>query len=222
MTFSFEPIVYPTLEELDERVASTAVEVEPADLVLPELGGDSGLLRPPTPEADVEARARALEEVRAAAHQQGFEEGRRAEGERVRTLVEAVNAIVSDLRAEDQRREEDGAERVAALATAVAGHLIEREIRTSPEVLSGLVRRAIAEFPVNERLVVHLNPADLALLTSGLADEVAGQLSGGHAVEWVADPAVRSGGCLVAGSERIVDARLSRILQRVYDAIANE
>ncbi|MEM7414292.1 MAG: FliH/SctL family protein [Gemmatimonadota bacterium] len=222
MTFSFEPITYPTIEELDQRVAAAAVDTEPSVLDLPDLGVEPELLRPPTPEADVEARARALEEVRAAAHQRGFEEGRRAEGERVRTLVEAVNSIVSDLRAEDQRREEDGAERIAALATAVAGHLIEREIRTSPEVLAGLVRRAIAEFPVNERLVVHLNPSDLALLTSGLVDEGTGQLSGGHPVEWVADPAVRSGGCLVAGSERIVDARLSRILERVYDAIANE
>lgn len=220
--YSFEPLVYPTIEEIDAR--PPVETAEPGDFgelpELPDLQVEPSLLRPPTADADKEARARALEEVRAAAHERGFEEGRRAEGERVRTLVEAVNSIVADLRSEDERREAEGAERIAALATAVAGHLIEREVRTSPDVLANLVRRAIAEYPVNEALIVHLNPSDLALLTSGLTDSGGGHLTGGHTVSWLPDPAVRSGGCLVEGSERIVDARLSHILERVYKAIA--
>ena len=221
-TFSFEPIVYPTPEELEQRTPVAPVDV--AEEARPELP-DLAVSAPPrsaapNAEAEVEARAKVLEEVRSAAHQRGFDEGRRAEAERLRTLEEALNSTIAELRREDERREREAVERVAALATAVAGHLIEREIRSSPDVLADLVRRAISEFPVNEVLVVHLNPSDLAQLTSGLTND-AGHLTGGQTVEWVADPALRRGGVLVEGAERIVDARLSRILERIYGALAN-
>ncbi len=222
-TFSFEPIAYPTPEELDARKAAAPTGDRPADPDLPDLTVAAPLPRPsvPSPEVEAQARARALEEIRSAAHQQGFDEGRRAEAERLRTLEEALNSTIAELHREDERREREAVERVAALATAIAGHLIEREIRTGSDVLADMVRRAINEFPVNEVLTVHLNPSDLAQLTSGLTDDGAGHLTGGQTVEWVADPSLKRGGVLVGGAERIVDARLSRIMERIYGALTD-
>ena len=89
-----------------------------------------------------ERHAAALETARAEAHHMGVEKGRQVEAERVRTLVEAVKFVIEELRVADERREQEATDRMAALATAVAGHLIEREVRTSPEIVSDLVRRA--------------------------------------------------------------------------------
>lgn len=236
MTWSFEPLILPTPEELEARVSAVPQPESRAGghagataaagaVELPELTMPSGrplqpqVVVPPQPTPQVEA----LEEAKTTAHQQGFEEGRRAEAERVRTLVEAVNSIVHELSAADQRRELESIDRITVLATAIAGHIIGREVKVAPEVLADLVRRAVAEFGVNEGLTVHLNPSDLALLSSGLTDHAAGgNLASGKSVRWVPDPAIRSGGCLVEGGDRIVDARLEGIFERVFRALTDD
>lgn len=229
MTWSFEPLILPTPEDLAarpvpvEQVAEATVEA--GAMELPELTMQQSqslqpqVVVPPQPTAHADE----LEEARAAAHQQGFEEGRRAEAERVRTLVEAVNSIVHELSAADQRRELESTDRITVLATAIAGHIIGREVKVAPDVLADLVRRAVAEFGVNEALTVHLNPADLALLSSGLTDSSSGgNLASGKSVRWHADPVIRSGGCLVEGGDRIVDARLEGIFERVFRALSDD
>lgn len=225
MTYSFEPVAVPSPEELEALAAQRRLdpsEAEPVELpdlaAAPMHGAGSGAAQPSL----AERHAAALEAARAEAHQSGVEKGRQVEAERVRTLIEAVKFVIEELRVADERREREATDRMAALATAVAGHLIEREVRTSPEIVSDLVRRAVAEFPVNEPLSVHLNPSDLALLSTGLeVDQRRGNLTSGQTVRWIPDPGVRSGGCLVEGSERVVDARLTQILERVFRALTD-
>lgn len=229
MTWSFEPLVVPTREELEARTPAPTpapdTPVEPDELQLPELTAPAArslqpqVVIPPQPVQ----KAEELEQARAAAHEQGFEEGRRAEAERVRTLVEAVNSIVHELTAADQRRGLESIDRITVLATAIAGHIIGREVKVAPDVLADLVRRAVAEFGVNEALTVHLNPSDLALLSSGLTDHATGgNLASGKSVRWHPDPTIRSGGCLVEGGDRIVDARLEGIFERVFRALTDD
>ena len=182
---------------------------------LPELD-PSALVRSDPDEPNAADNMAELQRARADAHQSGFEEGRKAEAMRVGTAIEAVKAIVAELGRKDDQRRQEASERIAVLATAIAGHLVEREVRSSPEVIADLVRRAVAEFPVNDPLRVHLNPSDLAHLSSGLADEAGREhLTSGQSVRWIPDPAIRSGGCLVEGSEQVVDARLSQALERI-------
>jgi len=226
MSYSFEPVTIPSVEELDALASSSAGVLDSPDPTAPPELPDLQNHAHPQPGFDSDnsdaGNERAVEKARAVAHQQGFEEGRRAEAERVRTLVEAVNVTLEELRQADVRREAEAADRIAALSTAVAGHLIEREVHAAPEIISDLVRRAVTEFPVNESLAVHLNPTDLALLSSGLSDESAREhLTSGQTVRWIPDPAIRSGGCLVEGEERVVDARLSIILDRVFKALTD-
>ncbi len=225
-TYSFEPVEVPTLEEAQQRAAGSAdPPPDPASAAPPELpelpAGPEITPPPPASAGPPERNAEGLEAERLAAHERGFEEGRRAEAERVRTLVGAVNAVLEELNAADARRRDEAQHRIAALATAIAGHLIEREVRTTPELVSDLVRRAVAEFPVTESLVVHLNPSDLALPSAGAGDAGRGSLTSGHSVRWTPDPALRSGGCLVEGVDRVVDARLGHILERIFRALTD-
>jgi flagellar biosynthesis/type III secretory pathway protein FliH len=227
MSYSFEEVAIPSVDELvDPALAASGVAdaLDPTPPPeLPELHGSRGGAGGVVPDVTEDEGKAALEEVRSAAHKLGLDEGRRVEMQRLETLVEAMSATLEELRLADGRREAEAVDRIAAIATAVAGHLIEREVHTSPEIISDLVRRAVTEFPVNESLVVHLNPSDLALLSSGLADGSGReQLTSGQAVRWVPDPAIRSGGCLVEGAERVVDARLSSILSRVFKALTDD
>ena len=220
-SYSFEPVTIPAVDETPAPTDADAAEASTRP-ELPDLRAVGAEVAGARPEPDVDAEARRLDEARAEAHQLGFEEGRRAEAERLRTLGEAVRKILDEIDSAEARREQEAMDRTAALATAIAGHIIEREVRTAPDIVGELVRRAVAEFPVNDTLAVHLNPSDLALLSSGMGGEGGSdRLTTGQSVRWVPDPTVRAGGCLIEGSDRVVDARLSRILERIFRALTD-
>lgn len=246
MNFSFEPLTsYPVVVEADAEsglgagvtdagvrgvvsvpgARSAAAPAIPADLrvpTLPDLDPSAVARRivPPPSAGDREAE---LEQARSEAHLAGFEEGRRSEGVRVATAIESVRALISQVERADEKRRQEAVERIAILATAIASHLVEREVRTAPEIIADVVRRAVAEFPVTDPLTVHLNPSDLALLSSsGLSGPSVHQhLTSGQTVRWIADQTVRSGGCLVEGAERIVDGRLSHTLERICEVLTD-
>lgn len=220
--YSFEPVTLPTVDDPQPPAVEPDPSAETREPELPDLRAFERAPvegATPSPAADVDRR---LDEARAEAHRLGFEEGRRAEAERLRTLGGAVRSIVTEVEAAEARREREALHRTAALATAIAGYIVEREVRASPDIVVELVRRAVAEFPVGDTLAVHLNPADLVLLSSGTGGEAGSdKLTSGQSVRWVPDGSVRPGGCLIEGSDRVVDARLSRILERIFRALAD-
>jgi flagellar assembly protein FliH len=168
---------------------------------------------------DVEA---SIEAARIAGEQAGFAKGRSAEAERLYALMNLLEDIVDKLRQSDEQREQQATERSTALAIGVAGRLIQREVKTSPEIVLELVRQAVSEFPVVEPLSVHLNPADMARLSSdSLGHRGRDLLSTSHTVRWLSDPDIRSGGCLVEGVERVMDGRLLHNLERVLEALTD-
>lgn len=222
MTYSFEPIAVPSADDPPSASmeAASPETLEPAEFELADLSAHVPQAAGHVDTRD--AREREIEDVRSAAHMQGFEDGRKAEAERLRSAIEATHRAADGLRIADEQRAEEALDRVAALATGIAGHLIEREVRTSPQVISELVRVAVAEFPVSDPLLIHLNPADLALLSSGLTEDFPReQLTIGQSVRWIPDPSLHSGGCLVESEDRVVDARLGQVLERIFHALVD-
>jgi len=238
-TYSFEPTQAPMLvAQAGERgnahvggPGSTSAVVPGGDppstdrndfepLILPELGLEAGVVDEPQEEGP--SLEHVLAEARAAGRREGVEEGRRAEMARLVQSIEAVKGLMDGIESAAAAREQEARARVVLLATGIATHLLEREVRTAPDVIADLVRKAIAEFPVRDPLRVHLNPSDLAILSTGLDQESGrGQLTRGQSVRWIPDPEIRSGGCLVEGPERIIDARLSTTVERIWKVLGD-
>lgn len=152
------------------------------------------------------------------AYQQGLEEGRRegeiAEGMRLRTALGALQTLLADLSAAEARWTEDVEENLCALAVAVARQLIARELSSGPEVVVDLVRRALAEFPLDQPVRIRVNPLDLAAMSS--AATAGTPITGSREASWHADPMVEPGGCVVEGRDRIIDGRVDQALERVF------
>jgi flagellar assembly protein FliH len=109
-------------------------------------------------------------------------------------------------------------ENVTALAVVIARHIIGREVTLDKDLVSSLVRRALTEFPVDQSVRIRVNPVDLSILSAASGE--AGTISGKRDVSWMADPRVARGGCLVEGSQRIVDGRVDTALERAYRRMA--
>ena len=165
-----------------------------------------------------EAAARAEElaaEAYAAGRADGFAEAQRLETERLSHALVALDTALAEVRANDERWTDNAEENVCAVAVAVARHVVGRELRTDGQAIANLVRRALAEFVIDQPLTVRLHPQDLALIHEAHEAADAPALRA-HTTRWVPDAQLVRGGCLVEGRERIVDGRLDTALERAY------
>jgi flagellar assembly protein FliH len=156
------------------------------------------------------------------AFMRGYEEGARAgagaEAERLQSAVHALRdahqAVIDGAGHWTGNAEAN----ICALAIAVAEHILGPELTVSREALLATVRQALQEFPVDQALIVRLNPGDHAFAMAA----VEGPETGGarRETQWVADPRIAAGGCLVEGRERIIDGRIDTALERLYRRLA--
>ncbi|MBI1808809.1 MAG: hypothetical protein HYR75_02835, partial [Gemmatimonadetes bacterium] len=166
---------------------------------------------------------RARERELADAYALGFEEGRRegeeAEHARLRHTLRSAEDALNVIRVNEERWSGSIEENIAALAVAVARHVIDRELAADTTIVAKLVRRALSEFPIDQPVRIRINPNDLALIEAHGGLEYA-DTGPRHEMHWIPDHRIASGGCVVEGRERIVDGRTDTALERVYRRIA--
>ena len=99
-----------------------------------------------------------------------------------------------------------------ALAIAVAGQLIRRELKQDPGEIVAVVREAIAALPSNSRRVqIALHPEDAQLVRERLALAESDQRAWGVAE----DPTLTRGGCRVTTEHSRIDASVEKRLAAV-------
>lgn len=157
---------------------------------------------------------------------EGFADGRAAgaseEEARLRDAVRAAEQALAALRAGEAKWAGALEENICALAVAVARHVIAREVRSDPLTIAEIVRRALAEFPVDQPIRIRVHPLDLAALsTATSADGAPIPITHGRDAAWVADAQIAPGGCLVEGRDRIIDGRVDAALERLYRRLTN-
>jgi flagellar biosynthesis/type III secretory pathway protein FliH len=200
----------------------------PQELHTPHVLGANG----DGPEHDAGAATRSaheaaeLERMVAEAYARGLEDGRRqgelAERTRLRTAVQTAEQALDELRANAAQTVGMVEENICALAVAVARHVIGRELEGDAEALADLVRRALAEFPIDQPIRIRVNPLDLTTMTAfASGDGGVSPIASGRDVRWLADARVAPGGCVVEGRDRIVDGRVDTALERVYRRLIN-
>ncbi len=154
---------------------------------------------------------RAVADAKRAAFEEGRSAGRaEAHAAAERRLADAIAATNSAARAvSDHESHYVGVleENLTALATAIARHVIERDLQLDPSTIRSIVQQALTQFPQESNLRVRLHPADHALL--------AGDPSYPE-VTWVSDARIVRGGCVVEGRERIIDGRVDLALEQIY------
>jgi flagellar biosynthesis/type III secretory pathway protein FliH len=185
---------------LDERTLS----VEPADAA-PSI--DPALLA----QVEADAYARGYAEGDRA----GFVRGESTAQQALVTPLTTLQAIAAQLSAAEQRWLSTLEENVAALAVAVAQHVIAREVSADPSTVLPLVQQAIAAFPLDQPLTVRVHPEDVPVVQDAMSSD-----SILREIRVAADPAVMRGGALVDGRERIVDGRVDTALERIFRAIS--
>ncbi len=160
------------------------------------------------------AHGETLEQAWADGHAAGHAAGEAQAHAMFAEAAGALDAAVRDVQHHEERWLGDLRAHVAALAVAVAQHVVGREVAADDALVVALVARAVAEFPAQEALVARVHPADLDALKAAWA----GAAREGE-VRWTPDARVARGGALIEGRERIVDGRVDAALERLYRAL---
>jgi flagellar assembly protein FliH len=138
-----------------------------------------------------------------------------------RESLERVAAAVEMLRAQADHLAEQARADAIEIGFQVARKVLEAELRSGPEALFALVRSAVRRAGESRRVAVRLAPEDAALLAS---DAGRGAVDGVTAarIEWIPDPSLQPGDCLVETDFGQVDGRLGTRfaeIRRAVDAV---
>ena len=173
----------------------------------------------PAMAVSAEERAALIEEGYASGFADGQQKAIETSQARVAQALAIVNNAVNQVQMVASLAPGMLEENIAALATIVARQIVAREVATSPDVITELVRRTLTEFPVEQALRIRVNPMDLSMLTAANAPDKQ-PITGSRETSWFADPRIARGGCLVEGRDRIIDGRIDAALERAYHHMA--
>lgn len=132
-------------------------------------------------------------------------------GDALRALTAALHKLE-----ETQRQHEGHNERtIHALAVAVAEQIIQREIATNEAVVRDLVQKAIQDVREDGPIAVRVNPDDLDVMVR----DPEWESTDSPALQWIADPNITRGGCIVESEERLVDGRIEAALKELFQRL---
>lgn len=116
-----------------------------------------------------------------------------------------------------QRTMESGKSDVKLLAIKVAEKIVGKALEMDPELINEIVTQAIRTLRQQKNVTIRCNEEDLSILKKREKDFLE-HLGQGGTIQFVADPKIERGGCLVESEIGIVDARLDvqlKTLQKV-------
>ena len=198
--FDFEQLAVPA--ERERRVTSAEAKTRAQSIV---------------------ARAKAeADRIRNEARQQGYAEGLVAGRADLRAtaepIVDALSQAIEEVRGL-QLEIADLVEREAVvLAMEVAEKVVAGAVAVEPERVLDVVRGALRALVERERVILLVNPEDLAIVREGL-DELAGSLGGMEHVDVQEERRVQRGGAVVRTSVGEVDAKIRTKLERARSAV---
>jgi flagellar biosynthesis/type III secretory pathway protein FliH len=167
-------------------------------------------------ERELQAIEQRVELASADSYAAGRRDGEISEANRLQSAVSAMEQALDTIRASEAKWQECVTENIAALAVTVARHIVGRELNSDASTFADLVKRALAEFPIDQPMRVRVNPHDLSLLSLPISGGDPVSIAPNRDVRWLADSRIEPGGCVVEGRERIVDGRVDTALERLY------
>jgi flagellar assembly protein FliH len=162
------------------------------------------------------------EAQRAAGYQAGYADGieqaRAAAFAEVETAITALRGAEAGIAHRIEELEGETAPAAAGLAIEIAARVLRAEVSVNPERVLDVVRGAMRRAVDRERLVVRVNPQDLAICREAAPDLL--QNTGGIGrLDFFDDQRVTRGSCILETNAGDVDATFESQLERIHEAL---
>ena len=159
----------------------------------------------------------------ASAYKAGYDAGFSAARDQITPEIDAqigrFTSMIDDLASQRRTLIKESEAAVLRLACEIAGKVVGKVAETDETVVRHVVNSALKRMDDREKLVVRLNPDDLAVLRERQPAWAEGIERSG-AAELRADTRIKRGGCLVDGESGSVEAQVERQIGVIERALS--
>jgi flagellar assembly protein FliH len=188
---------------------------------------DDGLAAevPKTPAQDKEYRAPSVDEIKEAAFQKGFLEGKRVGFEsgskKAGSVVDSLNQILGQMETIRQEIYQEIEKEVAQLALSIARKIVCHEVKTTQETVTCVAREALSRVNNPAKIKIKLNPDDLQFIKD-TQFQFSRFLRNVDNIRFEAEESIQSGGCLVETDRGDIDARIEKQFQAIEESFQTQ
>lgn len=162
------------------------------------------------------------------AYQKGFEEGKKegfeaGKKEVADTMLQAQAALEQAL-IERENLLNSSPQKVARLTLECVKEILDEEIKTNPEIVSSVVKKALEKAKGHQEVAVFVNPEDKPLVEKN-TQLFAGFVKDLDLLKIKSDSSIERGGCIIRTDLGTVDARIStqfETLKLAFEQIKQE
>lgn len=140
-----------------------------------------------------------------------------ADRQRIEALLEQVRQSVRELRVDQANRLKEWQRAAIELALTIATRLLHERVQSGEFPIEARVRDMIVQLEEDAPATIHLNPADLDLLTSRLGGTPL--VPGRDDPRFVANPELARGECRVESRETLLLSDVTRELQEIREEL---
>jgi len=166
--------------------------------------------------ADARNRVKEIEkEAEERGYQAGHEKGSEEGAKEVTSLMSTLKKTVESLK--ETRREffAKSEKEMVDLVTLISSEIIQGEIKQNPEIIAGVIRKAVSGIHSKQAIKINVNPADLEIAMS-LAEELIKKTEAIMDVKFEADEKIPRGGCIVETNIGTLDATVENMLMALH------
>ncbi len=169
--------------------------------------------------AEARAQAEAIRrEAQRAGYEAGLAEGRTVADQELLPAKSALERAGRELAQQLDARVDLLERQAVELAVQIAERVVAASLAVTPELVLDTIRGALRGVLERDRLVLEVNPEDLGMVQTGVAD-IAAKLGGIRELEVVAEARVSRGGCVVRTAEGEIDATVASQLDRAREVM---
>jgi flagellar assembly protein FliH len=193
------------------------------DAVCPDDG-----LAPDVPETRVEGReskAPSVDEIKEAAFQKGFLEGKRigfdSGSKKADSVVDTLKQILDQLKNIRQEIYQEIEKEAAQLALSIAKKIVCHEVKVTQETVTCVAREALSRVNNPAKITIKLNPEDLQFIKD-TQFQFSRFLRNVDNIRFEAEESIQSGGCLVETDRGDIDARIEKQFQAIEESFQTQ
>jgi flagellar biosynthesis/type III secretory pathway protein FliH len=184
---------------------------------------DGGLTpeAPDTPAEDKEDKTASVDEIKEAAFQKGFLEGKRVGFEtgskKADSVIDSLNQTLGQLENIRQEIYQEIEREVAQLALSIAKKIVCHEVKITQETITCVAREALSRVNNPTKIKIKLNPDDLQFIKD-TQSQFSRFLHNVDNIRFEAEASIQSGGCLVETDRGDIDARIEKQFQAIEES----
>lgn len=166
--------------------------------------------------AQAKARAEGIEnEARERGYADGLEKGRKEAVNEVNSIMESLKSGIDSLMRTRKEFFEEAEKEMVDLVALVSSEIVLKKVEEDGEVIKNVIRKAVSEIHSQQKITVRVNSADFANVKN-MADSLVSDIDAVEGVEFIEDPKVTQGGCIVETNIGVLDATVENRLKVIH------